>query len=106
LYGLLLGRSAHIDVHHFGIHIHIDVHCYVLSLIVLWSLVLMGVVVPHRIMPSVALELGGVRVDEVVGMVARRSRLIGMMRMGLLIFLYKVIEVDPILLSRIRSVVA
>lgn len=103
---MLLGRSAHIDVHHFGIHIHIDVHCYVLSLIVLWSLVLMGVVVPHRVMPRIALELGGIRVDEVVGVVARRNRLMGMLSMGLLIFLYKVIEVDPVLLSRIRSVVA
>lgn len=103
---MLLGRSAHIDVHHFGIHIHIDVHCYVLSLIVLWSLVLLGVVVPHRVMPSVALELGGIRVDEVIGVVARRNWLIGMMDMSLLILLYKVIEVDPVLLSRIRSIVA
>ena len=66
----------------------------------------MGVVVPHRIMPSIALEMGGIRVDEVIDVVARRNRLIGMLSMGLLIFLYKVIEVDPILLSRIRSVVA
>ena len=66
----------------------------------------MGVVVPHRIMPSVALEVRGVGVDEVIGVVARRNRLIGMMRLGLLIFLYKVIEVDPVLLSRIRSIVA
>lgn len=66
----------------------------------------MGVVVPHRIMPSIALEMGGVRVDEVIGVVARRNRLIGMMRMVLLIFLYKVIEVDPVLLSRIRSIIA
>ena len=70
------------------------------------SLVLMGVVVPHRIMPSVALEVGGIGVDEVIGVAARRNRLIGMMRMALLIFLYKVIEVDPVLLSRIRSIVA
>ena len=66
----------------------------------------MGVVVPHRVMPSVALEVRRVRVDEVVGVVARRNRLIGMMRMGLLIFLYKVIKIDPVLLSWIRSVVA
>jgi hypothetical protein len=57
-------------------------------------------------MPSIALEMGGIRVDEVIDVVARRNRLIGMLSMGLLIFLYKVIEVDPILLSRIRSVVA
>jgi hypothetical protein len=66
----------------------------------------MGVVVPHRIMPSIALEMGGIRVDEVIDVVARRNRLIGMLSMGLLIFLYKVIEVDPVLLSRIRSIIA
>lgn len=66
----------------------------------------MGVVVSHRIMPSVALEVGGIGVDEVIGVVARRNWLIGMMDMSLLIFLYKVIEVDPVLLSRIRSIIA
>ena len=66
----------------------------------------MGVVVSHRIMPSVALEMGWIGVDEVIGVVARRNWLIGMMDMSLLIFLYKVIEVDPVLLSRIRSIIA
>ena len=66
----------------------------------------MGVVVPHRIMPSVTLEVRGVGVDEVIGVVARRNRLIGMMRLGLLTFLYKVIEVHPVLLSWTRSIVA
>ena len=103
---MLLGRSTHIDVHHFGVHIHIDVHCDVLSLIVLWSLILVSIVVTHRIVPSVALEVTWGRVDEVVGVVARRNRFdVVMMGMDLFIFLYEVIKVYPILLAWVRSIV-
>lgn len=100
-----MGRSTHINIHNFGIHIHINVHCYVLGFIVLRSL-LLNIVMAHGVMPSVALELGRVRVDEVVVMITRRNRFIALMCMCLLIFLYQVIEVDPVLLGWVGSVIA